>query len=181
LYDVSSFQKKEEKEKLQQKTGYVYARVSSPKQKKDLDRQIQTLQKKYPQYIVITDIGSGINFRRKGLQKLLQHASQGLVAEVVVTHRDRLCRFAFELLEYVFSLFQTRLLVLNKDEEQQHGMQELSEDLMAINTVFICRMQGKRAAENRKLRNGSGIENKQNSSILQQESENLIETVDRIM
>ncbi|CAG8580437.1 6062_t:CDS:2 [Cetraspora pellucida] len=73
-----------------------------------------------------------------------------MVSEVVVTHRDRLCRFAYELIEYIFSLHSTKLMVLfNESNSDEH---ELSQDILAINTVFICRMQGRRAARYRKER-----------------------------
>ena len=91
------------------KKGFLYARVSSVKQKEDLERQKQLLSSRFPTYELISDIGSGINFKRKGLQTLLEQSCKGLVGEIVVTHRDRLCRFAYELLKYVFSLNSTKL------------------------------------------------------------------------
>lgn len=184
LYDVETFQSqcesktKEKKENqvgegssnlqhVTNKTGnkqkFIYARVSSQKQKADLQRQIESLQEKYPEHKVVYDIASGINFQRKGLQKLLQLSSQGMVEQIVCAHRDRLCRFAFELLEYIFRLHETQLVVHCKEENKNLAC-ELSEDLLAINTVFICRMQGRRAAENRKRR--TQFDNKQDSSLL---------------
>ena len=71
---------------------FVYARVSSPKQKEDLERQKQYLLSQFPNHHLISDIGSGINFKRPGLHSLLERSSRGLVKEVVVAHRDRLCR-----------------------------------------------------------------------------------------
>ena len=137
----------------QEKENYIYARVSSRKQQSDLYRQIDELKQLFPDHTVVSDIGSGINFKRHGLKTLLERSSQGLVGEVVVAHRDRLCRFAFDLLEYVFRLHDTRLHVVHADlPSSEAGLQELSEDILAINTVFICRLQGKRAAENRKRR-----------------------------
>ena len=106
---------------------FVYARVSSPKQKEDLERQKQYL---------ISDISSSINFKRSGLRSLLERSSRGLVKEVVVAHRDRLCRFAFDLIEFIFHLNSTRLVVLSNDNSTDEW--ELSQDVLAINTVFIC-------------------------------------------
>ena len=79
------------------KRSYIYARVSSAKQKGDLDRQIQDLQEAYPGHIVIRDIASGVNFKRKGLQTILEHVLSGLVNEVVVMRRDRLARIGADL------------------------------------------------------------------------------------
>jgi predicted site-specific integrase-resolvase len=70
------------------KKKYLYARVSSFKQKDDLQRQVDALQKAYPHHEVIQDIGSGINFRRRGLVTLLDNVLAGGVSEVVVAHRD---------------------------------------------------------------------------------------------
>ena len=130
--------------------GYLYARVSSAKQKEDLERQKELLLSRFPTYKLLSDIGSGVNFKRPGLKTLLERASRGIVSEVVVTHRDRLCRFAFDLLQYIFSLHSAKLVVLFN--ESTSNEQELTEDILAINTVFICRMQGRRAAHNRRER-----------------------------
>ena len=124
--------------------GYVYARVSSAKQKDDLERQKQLPLARFPSYELISDVGSGVNFRRRGLKTLLERSSSGAVSEVAITHRDRLCRFAFDLLQHVFALHSTKLVVLF--DESMSDEHELTEDILAINTVFICRMQGRRAA-----------------------------------
>jgi predicted site-specific integrase-resolvase len=63
-------------------TGYIYARVSSAKQKADLERQKQLLLNQYPQYELVSDVGSGINFKRAGLRSLLERSRRGLVKEV---------------------------------------------------------------------------------------------------
>jgi putative resolvase len=132
----------------------IYVRVSSPKQKEDLQRQREMLIQRYPTHTVISDIGSGITFKRQGLQKILTRANQGCIEEVVVAHRDRLCRFAFELIEYVLSLSNTKIVVHSQHASSAivSEQEELLQDILAINTVFICRMQGRRAAENRKNR-----------------------------
>ena len=83
----------EETNNKETKLKFIYTRVSSKKQQSDLERQIKYLQKLYPEYRIISDIGSGLNFNRKGLNKLLEAIITGTVAEVVVAHKDRLCRF----------------------------------------------------------------------------------------
>src|SRR5437588_8696755 len=132
------------------KKGFLYARVSSVKQKEDLERQKQLLSSRFPTYELISDIGSGVNFKRPGLKTLLERTSRGMVSEIVVTHRDRLCRFAFDLIQYILSLHTTKLVVLFDDATSDEH--ELSQDILAINTVFICRMQGRRAAIHRRER-----------------------------
>lgn len=101
------------------------------------------MQSRYPNYRIVTDIGSGINFKRKSLRMLLELSSKGLVEEVVVAYRDRLCRFAFELIEWFFQIHKVKLVVLNESMGTS-GEAELAEDLLAIINVFNCRVNGKR-------------------------------------
>jgi len=124
------------------KQGIVYARVSSGKQRDDLDRQIAFLRIKYPDHIVIADIASGINWKRKGLKTILELANKGDIYEVVVAARDRLCRFAFELIEHILSINSVRITVL--DAIEMSPEQELSDDLLSIVQIFCCRRNGKR-------------------------------------
>ena len=124
------------------KSGIVYARVSSGKQRDDLDRQIAFLRIKYPDHIVITDIASGINWKRKGLKTILELANKGDIYEVVVAARDRLCRFAFELIEHVLSIHNVRITVL--DAAEMSPERELQDDLLSIVQIFCCRRNGKR-------------------------------------
>lgn len=127
----------------QQKKSFIYARVSSQKQKEDLDRQIKFLSNKFPNYQVIKDISSGLNFERKGLQTLLDELFEANIEEVVVYAKDRLCRFGFSLFEYLFRKFGAKLTVIQdcKDKTEQ---QELAEDILAITTVFAAKIHGKR-------------------------------------
>lgn len=121
-----------------------YCRVSSHGQKKDLERQHEFFRSKFPNYEIITDIGSGINFKRKGLNKILELAKKGDIREVVVTHKDRLCRFGFELIEKIITEWSNgKIVVLNKEEMSPE--QELSKDLISIITVFSSRLYGLRS------------------------------------
>lgn len=120
-----------------------YCRVSSQGQKDDLDRQVQYMRKHFPQHTIVTDIASGINFKRRGLRSIMALASKGAVSQVVVAYRDRLCRFAFELVEWILQLHGVELVVLNQ-EVDAGGNSELAEDLLAIINVFNCRVNGRR-------------------------------------
>ena len=131
------------KEEIKSKQKICYCRVSSSGQKEDLQRQINYMQKNFPDHKIITDIGSGINFKRKGLRTILELACQGDVSEVVVAYRDRLCRFAFELIQWVLQLHGVKLLVLHESLESS-GNSELAEDLLSIINIFNCRVNGKR-------------------------------------
>ena len=126
-----------EKEKI------CYCRVSSSKQMDDLERQKDFFRQKYPTHRLVTDIGSGINWKRKGLKTLLDGAMQRNITEIVVAHRDRLCRFAFDLLEGIFNSRGIKLLVLDQDKEKSSDS-ELSDDILSIIHVYSCRQMGRR-------------------------------------
>ena len=121
----------------------IYARVSSSKQKSNLENQVNFLKKKYPEYTLITDIGSGINFKRKGLWKILEQLFQGDVQEVVVTSSDRLTRFGFDLFKKIFHKFGSQLTVINADKYKS-PQEELAEDLLSIVTIFTAKHHGQR-------------------------------------
>ena len=124
------------------KISIVYCRVSSAKQKDDLRRQKAAMSAAYPGHLVISDVGSGLNFNRPNLRALLERSMRGEVAEVVVSHRDRLARFATELIEWILRLHGTRLVVQHQVLETPES--ELVADLLAIVTVFACRSHGRR-------------------------------------
>jgi len=130
-----------------------YARVSSKKQSDDLERQVNNLKKyldsKYSDYEIITDIGSGINYTKLGLKKLIEKINKKEVDLIVVLYKDRLLRFGFELVEYFAELNNVKIEVLDKIDKNQD--QELVEDLVQIITVFSCKIQGKRKNKTKEL------------------------------
>jgi len=135
--------KKIQKDKRQ---NYIYARVSSKKQSDDLNRQIEFIKTKRPEYSsynLITDIASGINFKRKGLLSILDSAIQNNIGEVVVAHRDRLSRFGFDLINIVVTKGGGKITVID-DERNKSTEQELSEDLLSIIHIYSCRQMGRR-------------------------------------
>jgi predicted site-specific integrase-resolvase len=127
----------------------AYCRVSSKKQADDLRRQEDFYRSDYPDHELVSDIGSGINFKRRGMQTILERVMRGEVEEIVVSHRDRLCRFAFELIEFVCIKNDTKLLVLDKTEHQSAN-EELADDVLSIIHVFSCREMGKRRYKSKK-------------------------------
>jgi predicted site-specific integrase-resolvase len=125
-----------------QSTTICYCRVSSPKQREDLKRQVQFMREQYPEAEVIKDIGSGLNYKRKGLKTLLGRAMRGEQLEIVVAHKDRLARFGFELIEWIIQQSSGRIVVLKQTNLSPE--QELTNDLLSILHVFSCRMHGLR-------------------------------------
>ena len=111
-----------------------YVRVSSKKQKDDLERQKENIEKylneKYEHYEIIEDIGSGINYNKPGLLKLIEKINKKEVDVIVVLYKDRLLRFGFELVEHFASLNNVKIEVLNKIDKTQD--EELVEDLLEI-------------------------------------------------
>lgn len=130
-----------------------YCRVSSHKQKDDLIRQednVKTymLAKGY-QFEIVTDIGSGINYNKKGLNHLIDLITNSEVDRIVVLYKDRLLRFGFELIENLCTKYGTTLEIIDSTDRTEE--QELVEDLVQIVTVFSCRLQGKRAHKAKKM------------------------------
>ena len=121
-----------------------YCRVSSYGQKKDLETQVEFFRNRYPNHEIIKDIGSGLNFKRKGFNSILDSAIKGDIIEVVVTHKDRLCRFGFDLIErIIIEQSNGQIVVLNKEETSPE--KELVDDLISIITVFSSRLYGLRS------------------------------------
>jgi predicted site-specific integrase-resolvase len=151
--------------------NYLYARVSSKKQMDDLSRQIKYLQEyrpEYNEYYALEDIGSGINFKRKGLQTLLDACLQGTIGEVIIAHRDRLSRFGYDLLECLVRKAGGKIIVL-EDNHNKSTEQELAEDLLSIVHIYSCRQMGKRSYTPRTNRDDN-IEEQENQIETIQES-----------
>lgn len=145
-------------EETQPRRRLCYARVSSVHQHADLERQCDDLRRTYPNHELIKDTGSGLNWKRPGLLTLLDAVCGGIVAEVVVAHRDRLARIGVELLEWLFERYDTRLVVLDRADERQSEADELRDDLLAVVTFFVARNNGRRSAANRKRRRDAARE-----------------------
>ena len=129
--------------------SFIYARVSSHDQKADLDRQIQKLQTVSPESHVVSDIRSGMKFNRKGFIELLELVEKDKVSAIYITHKDRLARFGFDLVEKVCNIHGTEIVETDGDEILSAN-EELTKDLISIITSFSARLYGLRS---RKLKN----------------------------
>ena len=149
--DVLSYTKERDRKKEKKLIGYV--RVSSKKQEDDLLRQKENLEKYLigtnQEYEIISDIGSGINYSKPGLRKLIEKINKKEVDEIVVLYKDRLLRYGFELIEYFAALNNVKIIVLDKTNKTED--EELVEDLAQIITVFSCKIQGKRKSKTKKI------------------------------
>ena len=135
---------KKEVSNEKQRIKICYCRVSTRSQKEDLERQVQFFQGEYPGYEIIKDIGSGLNSKRKGFNSILDSGIKGDLEEVVVTHRDRFCRFDFDIFERIIQEYSGgKIVVLDKTETSPE--KELVNDLLSIITVFSARVHGLRS------------------------------------
>jgi putative resolvase len=132
----------------------AYARVSSNDQKADLERQKQVLELFCAtngwQFEVISDLGSGMNYRKKGLKRLLDEIVDSKVGRLVITHKDRLLRFGAELVFAICEARNVEVVILNRGEDTTFE-QDLAKDVLEIITVFSARLYGSRSPKNAKL------------------------------
>ena len=130
----------------------AYARVSSQNQKKELKRQINLLEtfctEQGWEFEVIQDVGSGVNYRKSGLRKLIQRICQGDVGRLVLTHRDRLVRLGIELIFSLCEHFGTEVVILNASSLAEFE-DEIAEDVMEIIMIFSARLYGSRNEKNK--------------------------------
>ena len=151
LDEILSFTQERKTKKELKVIGY--ARVSSNKQSDELARQVENLNKilkeKYTDFEIISDIGSGINYTKPGLKKLIELINKKEVDLIVVLYKDRLVRFGFELIEYFAKLNNVKIEILDNNEKPQET--ELVEDLVQIITVFSCRIQGTKKKHTKEL------------------------------
>jgi len=136
----------------------IYARVSSPGQKGDLEGQVQYLRqycssKGYKVIDVLSDIASGLKADRRGLLKLLDYVVNRQVDVIVVAYRDRLTRFGLEYLEYFFRQHGVRVEAV-LGEEPKETRQELVEDMIEIVNSFAVKLYGIRSRRKRTLVEG---------------------------
>lgn len=138
--DVQTDSEFEENNKMK----IAYIRVSTNNQKDDLSRQEKYMKKRFPNHQIIKDIGSGINFNRKGLRKIIKLAIEGKIKELVIAYKDRLCRFGFELIEDLIREYSNgRIIIINKTEYEEPEI-ELAKDVLQIMNVFTAKMNGLR-------------------------------------
>ena len=132
----------------------AYARVSSHDQKADLERQKQVLEMYCASngwnFEVLSDLGSGINYNKKGLKELIGSIIDGEVGRLVITHKDRLLRFGAELIFSICEAKEVEVVIINKGEDTTFE-EDLAKDVLEIITVFSARLYGVRSKKNKKL------------------------------
>jgi putative resolvase len=123
-------------------------------QKEDLKRQAEVLagycSKQRWNFQVIQDLGSGMNYQKKGLKALIQLILEREISRLVLTHKDRLLRFGAELIFALCEAKQIEVILINKGDEVSFE-EELAQDVLEIITVFSARLYGSRSKKNKKL------------------------------
>lgn len=136
------------------KKTVAYARVSSHDQKADLERQALVLsaycEHHSLNYILIQDLGSGLNYKKKGLKKLIDLILIEEVDRLIVTNKDRLLRFGSELIFGLCEHFGVEVIILNKKEDATFE-EDLAKDVLEIITVFSARLYGSRSRKNQEI------------------------------
>ena len=129
---------------------YIYARVSSNKQKKDLENQIELLKQfcfsnGYCVNKVFSDIASGINFeKRKSFFNMLDDIIRGQVERVVITYKDRLSRVGFELFLHLFNKYNCEIVVMSEVGSKKLDSEEIFEEIVALLHCYSMKLYSKR-------------------------------------
>ena len=130
-----------------------YCRVSSTKQKDDLEKQVENIKTymyaKGYNFEIITDVGSGLNDKRKGLETLIEKICNNEVEKIVILYKDRLVRFGYGLIEKICKVHNTEIEIV--DNSTMSNEEELVKDLIQIVTVFSCKLHGKRARQTKEI------------------------------
>ena len=102
------------------------------------------MKEKYPDYEIISDVGSGINFKRKGLKKIIDYGIQGKLENLAVAYKDRLCRIGFDLVETILTEYSNTNIIIENDVASSPE-EDVVKDLIQIITVFSARIHGLRS------------------------------------
>lgn len=132
----------------------IYGRVSTPDKKDDLTRQVGALElycaeRGHENPLTLKDVGSGLNYKKRGLLKLIAMLQKNEVERLIITNKDRLLRFGSELIFALCENNGTEVIILNRPIEQEPE-QELVEDVLAVITVMSARLYGRRSKRNLK-------------------------------
>ena len=140
----SESKEKDNKLNNKEKLNLCYVRVSTNGQKNDLEHQKKYMIKKYPNYEIIEDIGSGINFNRKGLRKIIKLGIEGKINKLIVAYKDRLTRFGFELIEDLIKEYSNGEIIIENEKDEKEPKDELVDDVLQILNVYTTKMNGLR-------------------------------------
>jgi len=146
LFDISSIHTiqndKNNKNNKNEKIIIIYTRITSIKQEEDLEQQkkyiMSNMPKKYTEYQIknISDIGSGINFKRPGLLQILKLIKEGQISTIIISSKDKLAIYGFELIEWLCNEFGTEIIILDSEH-----ISERDKDFLNIAKVIVALLQ----------------------------------------
>jgi len=140
---------------VSEKYAICYARVSTRNKTDDLNRQKQVLElfaaSKGYTFKTIEDIGSGLNYSKKGLNLLIELIEKEVINCLIITHKDRLIRIGAEIIFKLCEIHNIKIEIINKDDEKTDYNRELAEDVLSIITVFSAKLYGSRSNKNKKI------------------------------
>ena len=132
------------------KVNVCYCRVSTHGQSDDLERQVEFMKTRYPDFEIITDIASGINFERKGLQKIIDYAICGRLEKLAICYKDRLCRIGYPLIEHILVKYSNTDIIVEAEKPETVN-EEIANDLMQIITVYTAKINGMRSYKKQQM------------------------------
>ena len=150
LYDVSDLMLDKTEEAKEEGKKICYCRVSTHGQKDDLERQKTYMSENYPEHEIISDIGSGINFKRPGLKKIIDYALAGNLEQLVVAYKDRLCRIGYDLIEYLLLEYSDTEIIVDSHKDETIE-EEIANDILQIINVYSAKINGMRSYQARKV------------------------------
>lgn len=154
-YDKNDLIRFKSKEDDDFKITIAYCRVSSSDQKQDLERQIENVSNyciaKGYQFKVISDLGSGLNYNKKGLKELIALICSEEINRIVINYKDRLIRFGYEMIEELCSIYNVKIEIINHTEDKTYE-EELVEDVLSVITVFSSKLYGSRSHKAKKIK-----------------------------
>ncbi len=155
-YDIAKLSPISFPKRIHDRPTIAYARVSSHDQKEDLQRQIRMLELYCSaqgwSFEIVKDLGSGMNYQKRGLKQLLDQITDGRIGRLVLTHKDRLLRFGAELIFSLCAVRGVEVVIINQGDEPSFE-EELAKDVLEIITVFSARLYGSRSRKNKQLIN----------------------------
>lgn len=132
-----------------------YARVSTREQISDLKRQKEMLElfcsSKGLKFMVVDDIGSGLNYKRPGLSKIIDLVLNQKIDKLIITHKDRIVRFGLEIIQQLCDKHNVEIIIINNEEEKTDNQKEFVEDVLSVVTHFSSLLYGKRSHKNKKI------------------------------
>ena len=150
-YDSDSVYKMLNKD-VERKT-YIYARVSTPKQRADLENQVSLLknfcfQNGYVINGIYKDVASGISFgKRDEFFKMLDDVLAGKVKRVVITYKDRLSRVGFELFTHLFGKYGCEIVVMSEVGSEKLDSEEIFEEIVSLLHCYSMKLYSNRKAK----------------------------------